>query len=91
MVRGRGRKPTNSKDLITADLKEGDVMLRRGIFRRFNKHFKADKVLIELINQGHKDYVHLKEVLGWALKTETIYENKHQKGIRNKRQNKQRL
>jgi len=91
MVRGRGRKPANCKQLITACLKEGCVMMRRGIFRRFNKYFKADKVLRKLIEDGHKDYVHLREVLEWALKTETVYENKHQKGIRNKRQQKQRL
>jgi hypothetical protein len=66
-------------------------MMRRGIFRRFNKHFKADKVLRELIEGGHRDYVHLREVLEWALKTETVYENKHQKGIRTKRQQKQKL
>ena len=91
MVRGRGRKPANFSQLITARLKEGCVMMRRGIFRRFNKHFKADRKLRELIEGGHKDYVHLREVLEWALKTETVYENKHQKGIRNKRQQKQRL
>jgi len=66
-------------------------MMRRGIFRRFNKHFKADKALRELIEDGHRDYVHLREVLEWALKTETVYENKHQKGIRTKRQQKQKL
>jgi hypothetical protein len=66
-------------------------MMRRGIFRRFNKHFKADKALRELIEGGHRDYVHLREVLEWALKTETVYENKHQKGIRTKRQQKQKL
>ena len=65
--------------------------MRRGIFRRFNKHFKADKALRELIEGGHRDYVHLREVLEWALKTETVYENKHQKGIRTKRQQKQKL
>lgn len=66
-------------------------MMRRGIFRRFNKHFKADRKLRELIEGGHRDYVHLREILEWALKTVTVYENKHQKGIRNKRQQKQRM
>jgi len=42
MKRGRGRKPQNEKQMITAALKEGVVMFRRGIFRRFNKIFKAD-------------------------------------------------
>ena len=91
MVRGRGRKPANWKQLITARLKEGFVMMRRGIFRRFNKLFKADKEIRLLIESGHLDYVHLREVLEWALKTETVYENKHQKGIRNKRQQKQKV
>ena len=66
-------------------------MMRRGIFRRFNKLFKADKEIRKLIESGHVDYAHFREVLDWALKTETVYENKHQKGIRNKRQQKQKV
>lgn len=46
-TRGRGRKPENEKQMITAALKEGIVMFRRGIFRRFNKKFKDDITFCE--------------------------------------------
>ena len=45
LKRGRGRRPQNEEALITAALKEGVVMFRRGIFRRFNKYLKADEEL----------------------------------------------
>jgi hypothetical protein len=74
--RGRGRKPENEKQMITAKLKEGIVMFRRGIFRRFNKMFKADTEFHEQIKNDpfYERYI---EVLTWAMSTETVYENKH--------------
>lgn len=54
-------------------------MFRRGIFRRFNKHFKGDIALHKLIRNDPM-YAKFKEVLDWVLSTETVYENKHQKG-----------
>jgi hypothetical protein len=65
--------------MITAALKEGIVMFRRGIFRRFNKRFKSDIPLHDMIRNDPK-YAKFKEVLDWVLSTETVYENKHQKG-----------
>jgi hypothetical protein len=85
MKRGRGRKPQNEKQLITATLKEGVVMFRRGIFRRCNKHFKADTELQELIEGGHPDWIEFAEILHWAMTTETVYQNKHQKLAKSKR------
>lgn len=82
MERGRGRKPQSEKQLITARLKEGIVMFRRGIFRRFNKLFKADTALHKLIESDHPFWSTFREVLAWARSTETVYENKHQKNAR---------
>lgn len=42
-----------------------------------------------LIEKGDLNYVHFLEVLQWALKTETIYKNKRQKGIKGEEQIKQ--
>jgi hypothetical protein len=47
----------NEKQLITAALKEGIVMFRRGIFRRFNKLFKGDEKIHLMIKARHRDWV----------------------------------
>jgi hypothetical protein len=75
-TRGRGRKPENEKQLITAKLKEGIVMFRRGIFRRMNKFFKNDVEFHEEIKKNPFLERYL-EVLEWAKNTETVYENSH--------------
>ena len=43
--RGRGRKPKNADQLITASLTEGIVEINRGIIRRIRKRFKNDSEL----------------------------------------------
>ena len=54
-------------------------MFRRGIFRRFNKIFKNDEELHDLIRSGHPEWVGFDEILDWVFSTETVYQNKHQK------------
>jgi hypothetical protein len=51
------------EQLITASLKEGDVKVRRAIFRRFIKLFKADKDLHDLILSNDPDWSTYREVL----------------------------
>jgi hypothetical protein len=67
--------------MITAALKEGNVMFRRGIFRRFNKLFRGDLKLHESI-RNDPQFQFYAEVLDWVLNTETVYENSHQKAIK---------
>ena len=55
-------------------------MMTRAIFRRFTKHFKKDYDIRQLIKRGDKKYAHFKEVLDWALESETIYKNESQEG-----------
>jgi hypothetical protein len=60
---GLGRPHNNKEELKTAEYTEGYVPMRRSIFRRVKKYFKADKKLRGHIEKGHKKYAHFKDIL----------------------------
>jgi hypothetical protein len=64
--------------MVTGSLKEGSTKIKRAIFRRFIKKFKADSDLNQLIDSD-PDYFVFRSIRAMMLSNKTRYLNKRQR------------